>query len=436
MAAAIAVAIATTIDHSAKLSPGEVGYVLVVAGAKDQAARVFDYCRAFLEESPILRQLVESVTADEIRLKGNIAIAVHANNFRTIRGRTLLSAVLDECAFWHDAGALPDIEVYRAILPALITTRGMLIAISSPYRKIGLLHQKHRDHFGTDDDDVLVIQGSSREFNPMLDESEIQRNRKLDPTGSAAEWDANFRADISQLYDDETIDAAIDEDRPLEFPPREGLRYFAFVDASAGRHDAFTICIGHREGEGDQARFISDVIRGRRAPFNPSAVTEEYTGLAREYRCATIVGDNYAGEWVKQAFEKAGRPYVRSSLPKSGLYLESLPWFMRGAMSFPNIPHLVRELRLLERTPTRSGKDKVDHPARGGSDDFANALVGCAYEAMTSFRANRIQSFAGPRVFVGSILWNPPEQDSPSGPRVIGNDGWDQDTSNDGFRRL
>jgi hypothetical protein len=37
----------------------------------------------------------------------------------------------------------------------------MLTGISTPYRRLGLLHQKHRDHFGVDDDNVLVVQGTS-----------------------------------------------------------------------------------------------------------------------------------------------------------------------------------------------------------------------------------------------------------------------------------
>ena len=52
--------------------------------------------------------------------------------------------------------ATPDVEVYSAVLPGLLTTNAMLIGISSPYRKVGLLHQKHKAHFGVDGDDVLV----------------------------------------------------------------------------------------------------------------------------------------------------------------------------------------------------------------------------------------------------------------------------------------
>ena len=52
--------------------------------------------RGYFERSAILRQQLEGVTNDEVRLKGGITIAVHPGSFRTIRGRTLLAVVGDE----------------------------------------------------------------------------------------------------------------------------------------------------------------------------------------------------------------------------------------------------------------------------------------------------------------------------------------------------
>jgi hypothetical protein len=95
-----------------------------------------------------------------------------------VRGRTLVATVLDEVSFWRDeTSATPDIETYRAILPSLATTNGMLVGISTPYRKLGLLHQKHRDYFSTDDNEVLVVQGGSKLFNPTLSNDTINAQR-------------------------------------------------------------------------------------------------------------------------------------------------------------------------------------------------------------------------------------------------------------------
>jgi hypothetical protein len=371
MAAAIAVFIAAIEKH--KLAPGEVGYVLLLAASRSQASVVFSYVVAFLESSPVLRQQIESVTANEVRLRGDIIIGVHAGSFRTIRGRSLLAVIADETSFWRDeSSAQPDVEIFRACAPALAATRGIWIGISTGYRKLGLLYQRWRDHFGQDSSDILVVQGSSATFNPSLDLGIIERAKAADPEAAGSEWDGEFRSDIAAFLDDATIDAAIDHARPLELPPRPGLRYGAFADPSGGRHDHFTLCIGHKEDD----VWICDVIRGRAPPFDPSSVVAEYAELLTEYGIKSIVSDAYSAAWVQSAFENGqGIKHVQSELPKGQLYLESLPLFMRGAVRLPNHPRLIRELRLLERRASRTGKDVIDH-GRSGSDDWINSVVG------------------------------------------------------------
>jgi hypothetical protein len=87
----------------------------------------------FLQASPVLRQEIEVVTQHEVRLRGNVVLSTRAGNYRTVRGRTLLEAIMDEVAFLRDeTSSMPDVETYRALLPALATTGGMLIGISTP----------------------------------------------------------------------------------------------------------------------------------------------------------------------------------------------------------------------------------------------------------------------------------------------------------------
>jgi hypothetical protein len=381
MAGATAAYVATFIDHRRKLAAGERGYILTLSPSLDQARIVFDYAHAFLDSSPILRRKIVDVTATEIRLENNITICSHANSFRTVRGRALLGCVFDESAFWRDeSSALPDTEAYRAVLPSLASTGGMLIGISSPHRRVGLLHAKHRDHYGQDGD-VLVVQGPTELFNPCIDPHIIAEARRNDPVAASANWDGLFRADLTQFIADDQIDCAVDHGRPMELPPQSDTKYFAFVDASAGRHDHFTLCVGHKH----QERFIADVIRGRTG--DPNAVTVEYAALCKQYHIAQVTGDNFAGEWVAGAFRKCGLDYRRSTQVRSQLYLAAMPFFMRGAVSIPDHSRLIRELRLLERSSAPSGRDTVDH-GRGGSDDYANALCGCMQLAMREPRGS------------------------------------------------
>jgi hypothetical protein len=372
VAAALACFLALFVKY--KLAAGERGMILVLASSVEQAKVVFGYARAFLTSSPILAKEVAETTANEIRLRNGVVIAIHANSFKTIRGRTLLAAIFDEVSFWRDETSLqPDTETYTSVLPALATTNGMLIGISTPYRKLGLLYQKHRSCFGQDDPDILVVQGSSRTFNQSDDLSDavITAQRAADPTGSTSEWDAEFRTDLSAFLDEATIESAIDYGRPLELPPHPEHSYQGFVDSSGGRGDAYTIAIGH----GHDGRFIIDVIRGRHSPFNPGAVTVEFAALAKQYRLHSVRGDYYAAGWTEGAWREQGLGYKRSEKSKSEIYLEVLPVFTRGVASLPNHPQLLKELRLLERRTHVSGRDTISH-GRTGTDDFANAVCG------------------------------------------------------------
>src|SRR6516225_3433173 len=91
-------------------------------------------------------------------------------------------------AFLRDeASAVPDVELYRALKPALATTGGIILGISSPWAQRGLLWTKYKKHFAQDGD-VLVWQADSRTMNPGIRESLVLEATEDDPEAAAAEW--------------------------------------------------------------------------------------------------------------------------------------------------------------------------------------------------------------------------------------------------------
>jgi hypothetical protein len=182
------------------LAPGERGVILVLAVDKSQARVTLDYARAYFREIPMFRAMVERETAEGLKLSNGMTLAVQSNDYRALRGRTVMASVFDECSYWrHDATSLPDVETYRAVKPAMASVKhSLLIGISSPYRRAGLLWRKFRKHWGQPGN-VLVIRASTELLNPTIDRAAIEEAYEDDPEAAAAEFGAEFRSDLADF---------------------------------------------------------------------------------------------------------------------------------------------------------------------------------------------------------------------------------------------
>jgi len=116
VAAALAVYTSALIDYSSNLAPGEASVVACISPTREQARIVQRYALGFLRTSPELVDEIESISGDEITLKNGNVIATLSADYRTMRGRTLILAILDEASFLRDeSSSTPDIEAARAI---------------------------------------------------------------------------------------------------------------------------------------------------------------------------------------------------------------------------------------------------------------------------------------------------------------------------------
>lgn len=373
--ALIAVFLACFRDYAQHLAPGERGTVMVIAADRKQARVIMRYVRGLLEGVPMLRRMIQAQRGEAIELSNRIDIEIHTGSFRAVRGYTVVAALLDEVAFWRDeSSANPDREIVNALRPAMATIpNSLLIGLSSPYARRGVLYDAWAQYFGKPSD-VLVVQAESRTMNPSLPQSVVDRAYSEDPASAAAEYGAQFRSDVEGFLQPEWIDRAI-ASGITELPPVQGVNYFAFADPSGGASDSFTLGIAHVE----QDRFILDLCRGRRPPFDPKAVTQDYAVILKRYGCHRVIGDRYGAEWVVSAFRDAGISYDPAELPKSDIYLNAEPLFATGAVQLLDQRQLLTELRQLERR-TGSSKDRIDHPPRG-HDDLANAVCGALWLA-------------------------------------------------------
>jgi hypothetical protein len=350
---------------------GERGVVLVIAPDQRQAGIVLDYAEAAFAPSPVLKQMIASRNSDTLELTNGIAIEVRAASFRRLRGPTYVAVIVDECAFFYndEFSANADVEIINAVKPGLLTTSGPLIIASSPYARRGILWTQFKRQFGPEGDPlVLVARGTSRDLNPSLSASVIQREFDKDPASAAAEYGAEF-TDIEAFCPLEVVEAATGD--YVERAPLSQHRYSAFIDPSGGSSDSFTLAISHRENE----KIIIDAVRETRPPFSPEAVINDYCLLLKSYRIDRVVGDHYAGEFAREPFRRRGIRYEVCEKTKSDLFRDLLPGLNSGRITLPINERLTNQLVGLERRVTRSGKDSIDH-APGGHDDVANAVAG------------------------------------------------------------
>jgi hypothetical protein len=390
---------AALFDRRDRLRPGERALCMCLACDRDQARIVLGYTRSYFESIAPFRAMVRRETASGFELNNGVDVMIATNSYRAVRGRTLLLAIMDECAFYRDErSATPDEETYRAVAPGLARMPGsMLIGISTPHAKRGLLYRKFKEHYGRDGD-VLVIKAPSIVFNPTLDQATIEQALAEDPFAAQAEWNAEFRTDVETYISREAVEAAVVAGR-YELPRIAGVQYCAFVDPSGGSSDAMTCAVAHYDRLTKRA--VLDAVRERRSPFSPDDCVIEFSALLKSYGITRARGDRYAGEWPRERFRVHGISYEPAEKSKSELYTELLPLLNSGRVELLDHRRLVVQLCGLERKVARGGRDSIDH-APGAHDDLANGVAGVLVTATSGPQPLRISDAALRRLSISA----------------------------------
>jgi hypothetical protein len=341
VASVVAAQEAATFNPKGILRPGERALVACIAPDKDTAKIVQRYIRSFFETIPALKKMVERTTDETLELKNMVDVSVMTSNFRVVRGRPILAAILTEVAFLRDeTSSAPDVELYNALLPGMATIpQAMLFGISSPHAKSGLLYKKHRDGYGADSDDVLVIQAPSHVMNPTLDTRDRDRMMLEDPARGRAEWFAEFRDDLVAFIDPAVVDRCVIADR-TELPPIPGIVYTAAVDPSGGSSDSMSLAIAHADGD----RGILDFVGEWPAPFSPQQVVSEIVEILGRYNATAVIGDAYAGQWAREPFRNHRVEYQLADHTRSEAYLTLLPAINSGKVELLDDRRLISQL--------------------------------------------------------------------------------------------
>jgi hypothetical protein len=355
------------------LAKGELGMVAILAPTKKQGRIVKNYLRAIFEETDLLKDEIVNETQEGFLLANGVLVEILVGDWRSIRGYTLLAAIVDEVCFFGidtESKVRSDTELIRAIKPSLATTGGRLICISSPYAKKGWGFNQYKKHFSNNNSKVLVWNCPSRTMNPTLPQSVVDEAIEEDLQAAKSEYLGEFRDDISAYLPREVIEAVVFKGRK-ELLPNKNERYFAFVDISGGRNDDAAFAIAHMNGR----KVVIDIAKRYRPPHSPYEIIGVMCEELKRFGLKEIIGDSYSAEFVVGAFRARGVQYEKSDLPKSGLYMELLPRICSGEIELLDDDFLINQLASLERRTRSGGKDVIDHPS-SGHDDLANVVAG------------------------------------------------------------
>lgn len=380
ISAVIASYLAAFYDWRPYLSPGERGWIFVIANDKAQAKIIKNYISAIFNHNQLFKRLVQKETVEGIDLRNGISISIKSCDFRTVRGYTILCVILEEIAFWRsEESANPDKEILNAIRPAMATIpESLLIGISTPYSRSGVLYETWKKYYG-EAGGPLIWQAATEVMNPTIDRVTIEKALADDAEVARSEWFAEWRSDVSSFLPAEVIEACVIPER-YELPRNKEFYYLGFLDPSGGRSDSFTLAIAHKEGKGEDKKIVLDILKEAKPPFKPEAVAKEFAEILKSYEAVKVWADRYGGEWVTDCFAKYGIWVRPCELSASELYLEFLPMIMQGSVQLLDSKRLISQLSGLERRVRTGGKDLITH-FPGAHDDLANACAGACVMA-------------------------------------------------------
>lgn len=371
----------------ARLRPGERGYAVAVATNLRQARLFVRAARSIVERSPLLAELVDTVSEDEIVFANGTALTAFPCTSRGGRGWPIFTLLLDEAAHFLDTdGNSAAEQVWQALVPstAQFGDLARVIASSTPFGQAGLFadlwHRAAAGELG----DAVAQHATTVEANPTIDAVFLEQERARDPEGFRQEYEASFLAGGSSFLDPVRIREAVADRR--ELAPTLGSRWVAGLDP-AFASDPFGLAIVGRDSRRQGRLVLALAMRWRPASRKPvsleeqrrveDAVLTEVAAVCRRFGAAAVT-DQYRAAGVADRLRRLGVPVrveTMTESSKSAAYSELRARLNADELELYEEPTLLAELRRL-RTRYVAGRATVVNPRSGDSHgDVAQALA-------------------------------------------------------------
>lgn len=377
--------------HEVAAAPGQRLPVLGVTPRRGQMTALVAMVNGEARLAPN-RARVARETLDGIWFKNGTGVQVATADAIDGVGETAIALMLNEWALAPgDESSTPDKMIEANLRPTLRRVEGApvkrLFMTSSSYTREGSAWETFRDHFGRDDSDVLVVQGSTEFFNPNVSRAYLeQERRRLGPRLYAMHFECEWL--------DAMLDGFFGTFEPCirkgveSFEPRERHHYVAAIDAGF-RADSFALAIAHRERrQGQPPLTVLDYCESwrpqRGVPLSVEGTVRQTANRMFAYGVSAAAADQFCFDALRESYLRAGvllrqEPWTATSKPTRFRMVRDA--MLDGLIVLPEHDDLVRELYSISAKLLKSGGERIE--ARGsGRDDLAHAAVLALTEAM------------------------------------------------------
>lgn len=286
------------------MAPGEVAVALVVAPDLGLAHQTLAYAKGAIAATESLSGMVVTDNADSVSLRradGNtVSILCRAagRGGAGLRGKSLVSAVLDECAFFRDRSyVVNDKDVFDAVSPRVLPG-GLVVIASTPWAEAGLLFDEFTLNFGHPVTAMAVTAPTLLMLPTQRNKDAVAREEARDPDNALREFGAQFMAVGAGTFFDRDC-CVVDEDCEPRTNAPSGVTVGVGGDLALVR-DAAALVVVHEQG-GEY--YVTEVIEKKpqkNSPLKLSEVIKDFSAVALRHNATEIEVDHHELEAARE----------------------------------------------------------------------------------------------------------------------------------------
>jgi hypothetical protein len=305
-------------QHPGKIGPGDTPYVITIAPDLPTAKLSISMCREMIRRNPALERLVIGDEKQIITIRRPDGLQVKIEAFAasrggaTVRGRTILTFLLDEAEFFTsgEGYTVSDGDIFRALKPRLVRHgKGMLVSTPWPVETLmGTMFEKNWQK-GTDATAIkaptLLVRGDDEDVR-----ANVEDERERDPENCRREYDCEIDGINAEGWFDGTCLASAKTSELLLPGPYNPLWPTVAAADLAFKNDSSTLCVAQYDGYRYRTVALVEMRPSPGKPLKPSVVMNRFAEVAKAYGCSYIVADGHYRESFKEALAENGMALV------------------------------------------------------------------------------------------------------------------------------